>query len=64
MQLVVEHEQKLADYMANPAAFDNLGRLKNATTAEIRQMIIDGRILKLHNEIIGFKDQIHQLLGD
>jgi hypothetical protein len=62
-QRVAEHTKKLADYRANPDAFDNLGLLKNAPTPEIRQRIIDGRIRHLEQEIKAFTDQMNKLLG-
>ncbi|RMG96564.1 MAG: hypothetical protein D6706_10060, partial [Chloroflexi bacterium] len=49
-QNIAEHEKKLADYIANPDAFDNRGFLQNAPNEEIRQSIIQGRINHLQNE--------------
>ena len=63
-QRVAEHMKKLADYRANPDAFDNLGFLKNAPTSEIRQQIIERRIRHLEQEIKAFEDQMKRLLGD
>ena len=62
-QQVADHTAKLEAYRANPAAYDNLGILERAPTAEIRQSIIDGRIRHLTNEIKAFQDQIDKLLG-
>ena len=62
-QRIAEHQQKLADYIKNPEAFDNLGFLKNAPTPEIRQNIIDGRILHLEGEIRAFQGAINKILG-
>lgn len=56
-----EHQAKLDAYRANPDAFDNEGRLKNAPTPEIRQRIIDGRIKHLQKEIDGFNKQVDDL---
>lgn len=56
-----EHQAKLDAYRANPDAFDNEGRLKNAPTPEIRQRIIDGRIKHLQKEIDGFNKQVDNL---
>lgn len=54
---LASHEQKLADYRANPDAFDNRGILRDASP-ERRQAIIDGRIRNLEGQIQNFKDQI------
>ncbi len=62
-QRVAEHQAKLEAYRADPYAYDNLGILENAPTAEIRQSIIDGRIRHLENEIRAFQGQIDKLLG-
>jgi RHS repeat-associated protein len=55
------HEQKLADYKANPDAHDNKGFLKNATPDQ-RQKIIAARIRSLEAQIENFKRQIERLL--
>jgi hypothetical protein len=60
---VADHAAKLEAYRANPAAFDNLGILKRAPTAAIRQNIIDARIRHLANEIKAFQDRIDKLVG-
>jgi hypothetical protein len=60
---IEKHQTKLADYRANPDAYDNLGILERAPTPEIRQRIIDGRIRHLETEIRTFQDQIDKLLG-
>lgn len=57
------HQNKLEAYRANPEAYDNLGLLERAPTAEIRQQIIDGRIRHLETEIRTFRTQIDELLG-
>lgn len=62
-QQVADRTAKLEAYRANPSAFDNLGILERAPTAEIRQSIIDGRFRHLTNEIRAFQDQIDKLLG-
>ncbi len=56
-----EHLQKLEDYLNNPDAYDNKGYLKNATSDEIRQSIIDGRARHLQSEIENFQKQIDAL---
>jgi RHS repeat-associated protein len=62
-QQITEHQQKLAEYIKNPDAFDNQGFLENAPTPEIRQSIIDGRIRHLQNEIRAFEDGIKKITG-
>ena len=57
------HETKLAQYKANPDAYDNQGILKNAPTPEIRQRIIDGRVRHLETEINTFRKQVNDILG-
>ena len=56
-----EHRAKLAAYMAEPDAHDNLRLLANAPTAEVRQSIIAGRVRHLEREIATFERQIAQL---
>ena len=56
------HRQKLADYKANPDAFDNKGFLKNASP-ELREKIINARIRKLENQIKNFENQIKAIEG-
>jgi len=58
---IAEHEKKLADYIANPDAFDNRGFLQNAPNEEIRQSIIQGRINHLQNEINTWRQRIIEL---
>ena len=60
---ILEHQKKLADYAANPDAYDNKDFLKNAPSAEVRERIISGRIRHLQNEIKAFEDEITRLLG-
>ncbi|MBI1745734.1 MAG: hypothetical protein HYR55_04000 [Acidobacteria bacterium] len=55
------HEQKLAEYIKNPDAFDNQGLLKNVPTLEIRQRIIQGRINHLKTEIKAFEKALEKL---
>ena len=57
---LADHEKKLADYIRNPDANDNLGFLQNATSEAQRQRIIQGRIRNLENQINNFKKQIEQ----
>jgi hypothetical protein len=60
---ILEHRQKIQDYLANPDAFDNQGFLKNAPTPEIRQNIIQGRVRHLETEIRAFEKGIVDLGG-
>jgi hypothetical protein len=60
---ILEHQIKLADYVANPDAYDNQDLLKNAPSAEVRERIISGGIQHLQNEIKAFEDAITRLLG-
>jgi len=56
-----EHRKKLQDYIQNPDAYDNLGRLRDAPTPEIRQMLIEGRIRKLRKEMDNYQRQINNI---
>ncbi len=56
--LIQEHEKKLNDYIANPDAYDNDGRLKNAPNPQIRQQIIQGRINALQKQIKKQRDEL------
>jgi len=62
-QRIAEHQQKLADYINNPDAFDNQAYLQRAPTPEIRQRIIEGRIRNLERQIRAFQDAIKRILG-
>jgi hypothetical protein len=53
-----EHLEKLEAYKKNPEAFDNLGYLQNAPSAEVRNQIINARIRHLEHEIANFEKQI------
>ncbi|MFE8597978.1 hypothetical protein AB8V91_13570 [Archangium violaceum] len=61
---LAEHRQKLADYKANPDAYDNQGRLRNAPSPEVRQKIIKSRIEHLEDEIRAFEKNIRDLGGE
>jgi hypothetical protein len=58
---IAEHEAKLASYIDDPFAYDNLGLLANAPTSEIQQAIIQGRIRHLESEISTFADNIRKI---
>lgn len=57
-----EHEQKLADYIADPDSLDNAGHLANAPTSTIRQKVIDQRIAHLRGEITTFSDNVRKIM--
>lgn len=54
---LIDHRRKLADYIRDPHAADNLGRLAGKTAAE-QQRIISGRIRELRSQIRNFERQI------
>ncbi|MEZ9526804.1 RHS repeat-associated core domain-containing protein [Enterovibrio norvegicus] len=54
---VADHEKKLADYKADPDAFDNKGFLTNASP-ELREKIINSRVKSLEKQINTFKRDI------
>lgn len=60
---IAEHQKKLIDYKANPDAFDNKGFLKNAPNNQIRQKIIDSRIMHLENEIKTFQKNMDMVVN-
>lgn len=65
--LIAEHKQKLADYIANPMAHDNKGILANAPSDAIRERIIAGRIKALEGQIAKQEAElakINKLLSD
>jgi len=55
---MAKHVEKLEAYKKNPDAFDNLGILKNASTPEKRQVIIDGRVKHLEDEIRVYQNKL------
>jgi|GEM_PF-3259400 ribosome-associated translation inhibitor RaiA len=58
---IEDHQAKLAAYIADPYAQDNLGILRDAPNDELRRKIIEGRIAKLQKEIQTFSDEIEKL---
>jgi YD repeat-containing protein len=65
--LITEHRQKLADYLADPMAHDNRGLLANAPSDAIREKIIAGRVQVLEGQIAkqeGELAKVNKLLGD
>lgn len=59
-KLIKEHEQKLLDYIKNPDAHDNLGKLKNVPE-KIRNQIIEGRKRELERQILRQKNDLKQI---
>ena len=57
---IMEHESKLQSYEDNPDAYDNQGRLCNASSA-VRQRVIKGRIAHLQLEINSVRSQIDRI---
>jgi len=60
---LLDHVNKLEKYKANPLKYDNKGILQNAPNDQIRQQIINGRILKLEREIQTFYNNIIKTLN-
>lgn len=60
---IAKHQQKLADYSANPEKFDNKGFLANAPNDVVRQQIIQSRINHLRHEIKTFENNIQKILN-
>jgi RHS repeat-associated protein len=58
---VAEHQRKLEEYIQNPDAHDNQGRLRNASSEAVRQSIIRGRIAHLQSEIRAWQNRIQDL---
>ena len=58
-----KHKKKLEDYINDPDGNDNKGFLKNATTQERRDGIINGRIEHLKDEIRAFEKNIEDILN-
>ncbi|MBZ6533866.1 RHS repeat-associated core domain-containing protein, partial [Acinetobacter seifertii] len=63
-KLIIEHKQKLADYKANPAKYDNQGVYRNAPTKEIQESIYKGRIAALEKQIKKQEKVLKQILSD
>ena len=59
--LIKEHEQKIRDYLANPDAHDNQGRLANARNQAERERQLKGREKALRNEIKRYENNRSKL---
>jgi RHS repeat-associated protein len=60
--LIVEHQDKLRKYMANPDNYDNLNILKNAPNEMVRNKIIQSRIQHLRHEVNTFYKNINKII--
>ncbi len=60
---ILEHEQKLNEYIKDPDKFDNQNLLKNAPNETIRQSIIRERIKHLQHEINTYKKNIEKIIN-
>ncbi|WP_315766701.1 MULTISPECIES: RHS repeat-associated core domain-containing protein [unclassified Bradyrhizobium] len=60
---IQEHQDKLDAYKEDPDKFDNNDWLKNAPSPEVRDRIIQGRILHLEGEIANWQKKIEALKG-
>lgn len=61
--LISEHQQKLADYIDNPDAFDDQGLLQGASE-ERRAKIIAGRIAALEKQISKQERELQKILDE
>jgi hypothetical protein len=57
-QQLLEHQQKLLQYIKNPLSMDNKGFLTNAPTQAIRDEIFKARVKVLVHQIKNFHEQI------
>ncbi len=62
-RLLMEHRQKLADYIRNPLAHDNRGLLARARTLEEAQTIYQGRIRALEAQIRGWQNELMRAMN-
>ncbi|WP_276522354.1 RHS repeat-associated core domain-containing protein [Kallotenue papyrolyticum] len=60
-KLIKEHEDKLKDYLRDPDAYDNDGRLSRARTPEERRKIIAGRTKVLREAIERHKKELEKI---
>jgi uncharacterized protein RhaS with RHS repeats len=58
---IEKHKEKLAEYVKDPAKFDNKGFLKNAPNDAVRQKIIQSRVEHLQKEIKTFQQNIDKI---
>jgi RHS repeat-associated protein len=58
---IEKHKEKLAEYVKDPAKFDNKGFLKNAPNDAVRQKIIQSRVEHLQKEINTFQQNIDKI---
>jgi len=55
---LIEHQQKLRQYIRDPMSMDNKGFLKNAPSPEVAEKIFASRVRSLAHQILNFWDQI------
>ena len=60
-KLVEEHEQKLSDYIKNPDACDNQGKLPGLSS-ELREKNINGRINALNKQLEGQNERLAEAI--
>lgn len=60
---MVEHVDKLEKYRQNPMKYDNLGLLKNASSEQVKQKIMESRIAHLEKEIQTFYNNIIKIIN-
>ena len=59
---LVEHQQKLLNYIRNPLSADNKGFLKNASSPQLFEKIYRARVKELVHQINNFHKQIKDRL--
>ncbi|MGA8725421.1 MAG: RHS repeat-associated core domain-containing protein [Acidimicrobiales bacterium] len=62
-QNIADTQSKLDAHIADPDAYDNQGRLAQASSPEIRESIINGRVAHLQAEIRAFQGAIDKIRG-
>ncbi len=55
---LIDHQQKLMQYIKNPSSMDNKGFLKNAPTQQIRDQVYTARVQNLVHQINNYYQQI------
>ncbi len=62
-RLILEHKEKLAKYIADPAKFDHKGLLRNVYNPQIRQRIQNSYVKHLQDEIKAFEGNIAKIMN-
>lgn len=60
-ELIIEHREKMTEYIKGPWKYDNQGLLKNAPSDAIRTKIIEARVKHLEHEINTFQKSIDKI---